>query len=129
MDIVAAVLLALAGLIAGFLAGVFGIGGGIVLVPVLLYYCRSAGVSSLVATHVAMGTSLLVVMFISGTQTWGYWRANQAIWRGAVLVALAGVLGADATGAGLGSGFLLKDCARDWRICDRRGCVAERGFS
>jgi hypothetical protein len=41
-----------------------------------------------------MGTSLLVVMFISGTQTWGYWRANQAIWRGAVLVALAGVLGA-----------------------------------
>jgi uncharacterized membrane protein YfcA len=94
MDIVAAVLLALAGLIAGYLTGVFGIGGGIVLVPVLLYYCRSAGVSSLVATHVAMGTSLLVVIFVSGAQTWAYWRANQVIWRAVVLVALAGVVGA-----------------------------------
>ena len=94
MDILAAVLLALAGLLAGFLAGVFGIGGGIVLVPVLLYYCRSAGVSSLVATHVAMGTSLLVVMFASGAQAWGYWRRDQIIWRGVAFVALAGVLGA-----------------------------------
>jgi uncharacterized membrane protein YfcA len=94
MDILAAVLLALAGLVAGLLAGVFGIGDGIVLVPVLLFYCRSTGVSSLVATHVAMGTSLLVVMFASGAQAWGYWRANQVIWRGVVFVALAGVAGA-----------------------------------
>ncbi len=96
MDILAAVLLALGGLIAGFLAGVFGIGGGIVLVPVLLYYdyCRSAGMLSLVSMHVAMGTSLLVVMFASGAQAWGYLRANQVIWRGVIFVALAGVLGA-----------------------------------
>jgi hypothetical protein len=93
MDVLAAVLLAIAGLIAGFLAGVFGIGGGIVLVPVLLYYLHATGVSSLVATHIAIGTSLLVVIFASGAQAWGYWRANQVIWRGVVLVALAGVAG------------------------------------
>ncbi len=93
MDLLAAVLLALAGLLAGFLAGVFGIGGGIVLVPVLLYYLHATGVSSLVSTHVAIGTSLLVVMFASGAQAWGYWRANQVIWRGVVLVALAGIVG------------------------------------
>jgi uncharacterized protein len=94
MDLLAAVLLALAGLLAGFLTGVFGIGGGIVLVPVLLYYLHATGVSSLVSTHVAIGTSLLVVIFASGAQAWGYWRANQVIWRGVVLVALAGVVGA-----------------------------------
>jgi uncharacterized membrane protein YfcA len=94
MDTLAAVLLALGGLLAGFLAGVFGIGGGIVLVPVLLYYLHLTGVSSLVATHVAMGTSLLVVMFASCAQAWGYWRANQVIWRGVVLIALGGVVGA-----------------------------------
>jgi uncharacterized membrane protein YfcA len=93
MDILAAVLLAVAGLIAGFLAGVFGIGGGIVLVPALIFYLHATGVSSLVSTHVAMGTSLLVVMFASGAQGWGYWRANQVIWRGVVLVGLAGIVG------------------------------------
>jgi hypothetical protein len=94
MDALAAVLLAIAGLVAGFLAGVFGIGGGIVLVPVLLYYLHATGVSSLVSTHVAIGTSLLVVMFASGAQAWGYWRANQVLWRAVLLVALAGTAGA-----------------------------------
>ena len=94
MDVLAAVLLALAGLLAGFLAGAFGIGGGIVFVPVLLYYLHATGVSSLVATHIAIGTSLLAVMCSSGAQAWGYWRANQVIWRGVLLIALAGVVGA-----------------------------------
>jgi uncharacterized protein len=94
MDLLAAVLLAVAGLLAGFLAGVFGIGGGLVLVPVLLYYLHATGVSSLVSTHVAMGTSLLVAVFASGAQAWGYWRVNQVIWRGVVFFGLAGVVGA-----------------------------------
>jgi uncharacterized membrane protein YfcA len=94
METLAALLLVLAGVTAGFLAGVFGMGGGIVLVPVLLYYCHSAGVSTLVATHVAMGTSLLVAVFGSGARAWGYWRTDQVIWRGVLLVALAGVVGA-----------------------------------
>jgi hypothetical protein len=94
MDVLAAVLLVCAGLVAGFLAGVFGMGGGIVLVPVLLYYCHSTGVSTLVATHVAMGTSLFVVIFAASARAWGYWRTNQVIWRGVAFVALAGVVGA-----------------------------------
>jgi len=94
MEIPAAVLLALAGLCAGFLAGVFDVGGGIVLVPVLLYYCHSTGVSSLVSMHVAIGTSLLVVAFLSGALAREYWRANQVIWRVALHVALGGIAGA-----------------------------------
>jgi len=93
MDIPAAALLVLAGLTAGVLAGVSGIGGGIVLVPVLVYYLHATGVSSLVSTHVAMGTSLLVVAFISAAQAWEY-RTNHVIWRGALCMAPAGVAGA-----------------------------------
>jgi uncharacterized membrane protein YfcA len=99
MDILAAALLLIAGLSAGFLSGVFGIGGGIVLVPVLLYYCHSSGVSSLVSTHVAMGTSLLVVTFASAARAWEYRRTGHVIWRGVIYIALAG-----AAGAFLGSG-------------------------
>ncbi|HMK39028.1 MAG TPA: sulfite exporter TauE/SafE family protein [Bacteroidota bacterium] len=104
MDIPAAALLVLAGLTAGLLAGAFGIGGGIVLVPVLLYYLHAAGVSSLVSTHVAMGTSLLVVAFLSAAHAWEFRRTNHVIWRGAFFIALAGVAGAFA-GSSIASGL------------------------
>jgi len=94
MEITAAVLLFLAGLLEGFLAGVFDAGGGIVLVPVLLYYLHSAGVSSLVSTHVAMGTSLLVVACSAAFRTREDSRANHVIWRGSFSMAGGGILGA-----------------------------------
>jgi hypothetical protein len=94
MEILAAALLVLAGLVAGFLTGAFGIGGGLVLVPVLLYYLHSTGVSSLVSTHVAIGTSLLVTACASGALAWEYQRSSQVIWRSAMYVAVAGVAGA-----------------------------------
>lgn len=89
-----AALLALAGALAGFLAGVFGIGDGIVLVPVLLAYLHAEGVSSLVATHVAMGTSLLVVACASAAQAWEYRRTNQVLWRAVLPLAASGASGA-----------------------------------
>ena len=94
MEILTAVLLVLAGLTEGLLAGVFDAGGGIVLVPVLLYYLHSIGVSSLVSTHVAMGTSLLVLAFASAFRTWREWRASHVIWQGAFYVIAGGIPGA-----------------------------------
>jgi len=49
----------------GFLAGLFGVGGGIILVPVLVFSYEYLGVSSSVLTHFAMGTSLFVIFFAS----------------------------------------------------------------
>jgi len=49
----------------GFLAGFFGVGGGIILVPVLVFSYEYLGVSSMVLTHIAMGTSLFVIFFAS----------------------------------------------------------------
>lgn len=52
----------LAGCIAGVLAGVFGIGGGIVIVPVLDAALGIAGVDSAIRMHIAVATSLATIV-------------------------------------------------------------------
>lgn len=52
---------AIAGLIAGFLSGLLGIGGGGILVPVLYEAFGFAGVSEDVRMHLALGTTLAVI--------------------------------------------------------------------
>ena len=48
----------LAGVIAGFVAGLLGVGGGIVLVPVLFYILGAIGATEEYRMHIAVGTSL-----------------------------------------------------------------------
>jgi uncharacterized membrane protein YfcA len=51
-----------AGLVAGFLAGLLGIGGGGVLVPVLYEIFRVLDVDPSVRMHLALGTTLAVIL-------------------------------------------------------------------
>jgi uncharacterized membrane protein YfcA len=51
-----------AGVVAGFLAGLFGIGGGAVLVPVFYQMLGALGVDEAVRMHVAVGTSLAIIV-------------------------------------------------------------------
>src|SRR6201981_1505704 len=60
-----ALLLVGAGALSGFLAGVFGIGGGAVLVPVFYETFRLAGVPLEVRMPLCVGTSLAVIIPIS----------------------------------------------------------------
>src|SRR5580700_9360938 len=57
-----ALLLIAVGALAGFLAGVFGIGGGAVLVPVFYECFRLAGVPLEVRMPLCVGTSLAVII-------------------------------------------------------------------
>lgn len=57
--------LMVAGLAAGFVAGLFGIGGGFVVVPALLLVFGFFGVDADVLTHVAIGTSLATIVVTS----------------------------------------------------------------
>jgi uncharacterized membrane protein YfcA len=57
-----AAILVVAGLGAGVLAGLLGVGGGIVLVPVLDYAFGMAGVGDGVRMHLAVGTSLASII-------------------------------------------------------------------
>lgn len=50
------------GLIAGVLAGLLGVGGGIVIVPVLYHLFTLLGVDESVRMHVAVGTSLATII-------------------------------------------------------------------
>lgn len=73
----AAALLA-TGVAAGFVAGLLGVGGGIVIVPVLFLMFAALGVPEDVRMHVAVGTSLATIVFTSTSSI----RAHHA--RGAV---------------------------------------------
>lgn len=56
------VLLVVAGTVAGLLAGVFGIGGGAVLVPVFYQVFGYAGIPEEVIMHLAVGTSTALIV-------------------------------------------------------------------
>ena len=53
---------ALAGLASGFASGLFGVGGGIVRIPIFVYLLPLFGVPSPVLMHVAVGTSMALVL-------------------------------------------------------------------
>ncbi|WP_246480669.1 sulfite exporter TauE/SafE family protein [Motiliproteus sediminis] len=59
------------GAAAGLLAGLFGIGGGLIIVPALVFSFELQGMSPQVLTHVAVGTSLatIVVTSLSSVRT------------------------------------------------------------
>lgn len=60
-----AVSLLATGVAAGFIAGLLGVGGGIVIVPVLFFVLGALGVDEEVRMHVAVGTSLSTIVFTS----------------------------------------------------------------
>ena len=51
------------GAVAGILAGLLGIGGGIVVVPMLVFCFVRQGISDGIIMHLALGTSLASIMF------------------------------------------------------------------
>ncbi len=80
--------LLLIGLIAGILSGFFGIGGGVVIVPSLIYFL---GFSQ----HKATGTSLAVLLPPIGLMAvLEYYRHGDVDLRAALFVALASLIGA-----------------------------------
>lgn len=66
----------ISGIGAGLLAGLIGIGGGIVIVPVIYYGLISAGTSSDQAAHIAVATSLAAILPAALASSVGHWRAG-----------------------------------------------------
>ena len=46
----------------GFMAGLFGIGGGLITVPVLFYIFNSIGLDETFIMHLAVGTSFSIII-------------------------------------------------------------------
>jgi len=56
------VIMVLSAIVVGFLAGFFGIGGGLIMVPVLFYIFSFVGVEKAIVMHLAIGTSFLIII-------------------------------------------------------------------
>jgi uncharacterized protein len=64
------------GLGAGLLAGLVGIGGGVVVVPVVYYGLVRLGAPADQAAHIAITTSLVSIMPTALVSTFAHWRAG-----------------------------------------------------
>lgn len=70
----------LLGAAAGVLSGLFGIGGGLIIVPILIYVFTLQGVSAEVLTHLAVGTSLATIVFTSINSILAHHRMGAVHW-------------------------------------------------
>ena len=87
MTLEAVLLLALIGVIAGMLSGLVGVGGGIVMVPLLIYLM---GFNQ----HQAQGTSLTVLVVpVTAAAVYNYYKEGYIDWRYAGIIALFFVVG------------------------------------
>lgn len=88
MSIAQLIILIVVGLLSGLLAGVFGVGGAIIVIPALVFML---GLSQ----HEAQGTSLAFMLPPVGIlATWNYWKAGQVNWKIALVLSLTFVVGA-----------------------------------
>jgi uncharacterized membrane protein YfcA len=67
----------LVGAAGGFTAGLFGVGGGLVIVPTLYFLWRLDPVLGPQVMHYAVATSLACIVVTSLTSSWTHWRARR----------------------------------------------------
>ncbi len=95
-------LLILLGSVTGILSGYLGIGGGIVVVPVLteIFINRRMPIDQVMT--VAFATSLFQAVFTTGSSAWRQWRQDNLLMK-AVPIATGGAIIGSQLGAYLGS--------------------------
>jgi len=69
------------GVIAGVLAGLLGIGGGVVIVPMLVYCFALQGVQPEMIMHLALGTSLASIIFTSISSCIAHHKRGAVDWK------------------------------------------------
>lgn len=92
----------LLGAAAGTMAGLFGVGGGLIIVPVLALAFEWQGIAPELLMHLAIGTSLATIVITGASSAYGHFRKGSvdkpwfmALLPGLMLGAIAGVFVAD----------------------------------
>lgn len=88
---------ALVGTLAGLIAGLFGLGGGVVMVPAMIYTFAALAFPESITVHLAVGTSLACIVVTSIVSGWTHWQ-KKAIDKAMLMPLVPGV----AIGAWLG---------------------------
>ncbi len=84
---------AFVGAIAGILAGLFGIGGGLVIVPMLVYCFHLQNISPDLVMHIALGTSLASIIFTSVSSSLAHNRRGAVDWSTLKRIAIGILIG------------------------------------
>jgi len=87
VDFLAELALLLLGAFSGFLGALMGIGGGVIVVPILILFF-------MLDAHQAVGTSLVMIIFTALSSTWAYHRQKRIDWKIGVLAAVTTIPGA-----------------------------------
>lgn len=80
MDPLFFVILAMLGVLAGFLAGLLGIGGGMVLVPFMTALLTWRGIPQDLVVHAAIATSMATILFTSVSSLMAHQRKGAVRW-------------------------------------------------
>lgn len=76
-------------MLAGILSGIFGVGGGIVIVPALISVYAFVGFDSPYLVHIAIATSLFTIIFTSLSSSHKHFSHGNVEWHAAVIIGLA----------------------------------------
>ena len=90
------------GAIVGLLAGLLGVGGGGVIVPILVYLLPHQGVSQDIIMHLALGTSLACIIFSSVASLRAHHRRGAVHWQVVIRIA-AGIVAGTLAGSSFAS--------------------------
>jgi uncharacterized membrane protein YfcA len=80
--------------LAGLLAGLLGIGGGVILVPLFLWLFKLAGFPPELIVHTAFGTSLCIIVPTAISSTLGHRKRGNVAWHQVFYLTAGGALGA-----------------------------------
>jgi uncharacterized membrane protein YfcA len=106
LDISVIAMLLSIGLCTGFLAGLLGIGGGMVLVPCLVFILEKQGVTGSLTIKMAIATAMATILFTSISSVWAHHRRGAIRWN-VVRGLVPGIVGGGLL-AGAGAFALLK---------------------
>lgn len=83
----------LAGAIAGLLSGLFGVGGGLIIVPILSALFIGMAFPEPYVMHMALGTSLATIIFTSVSSALSHHKNHNVDWRVVRRIAIGIVIG------------------------------------
>ncbi|AQS37602.1 putative permease [Shewanella psychrophila] len=119
------------GCVIGFMAGLLGIGGGIIAVPILLYLLPSVGFDVTVLPHVAIATSLAAIILTSLSSARAHHKQGNIPWPLLKSVLPGLILGSLSAGfiSSLFSADLLQTSFAVFVICMAVQMIFPYGFS
>ena len=74
-------MLMLCGGISGFLAGLLGIGGGMILVPFMILVFGHLGFNQEVIVHMAIATGMATILFTTSSAIWAHHKHGSVDWK------------------------------------------------